>query len=165
MGQNSEAAGPPANARRIVRGHVFPDFETGRVFEHDLRRTVLESDAMLFTTLTLHYNPVYMDREAAREAGYRDIPVNPLLVFNIVFGLSVEDLSEGGGPFLGINGLEYGVPVYPGDTIRAASTVIDGRLSSKRPDYAIATWQTEGFNQRGESVVRYRRSNLVRRAR
>ena len=165
MASRPEAPKPPLDARRIVRGHVFADFTVGRVFEHDQRKTVLESDNNLFTTLTMHYNPVYLDRERAREAGHRDIVVNPMLVFNLVFGLSVEDLSEGGGPFLGIEQLDYHAPVYAGDTLRSRSTVVSARLSDKRPDYAIVQWATEGYNQHGEKVVSFRRSNLVKRAR
>lgn len=112
----------------------------------------------------MHYNPLYLDKTRAAELGHRDIVVNPLLVFNLVFGLSVEDLSEGGGPFLGIEELEYGVPVYAGDTLRGSSTVISARLSSKHEQYGIVMWETEGFNQQDQRVVKYRRSNLVRKA-
>lgn len=153
----------PANATLLARGHRFEDFTDGRVFEHSQRKTVLESDNALFTTLTLHYNPLYLDRTRAVALGHRDIVVNPLLIFNLVFGLSVEDLSEGGGPFLGIDGLEYGVVVYAGDTLRARSKVISARLSNKHEQYGIVTWETEGFNQRDERVVIYRRSNLVKK--
>jgi len=86
-------------------------------------------------------------------------------VFNTVFGLSVEDLSEGGGPFLGVEALTYGDTVYPGDTLRARSTVIASRLSEKHPLHGIVTWQTEGLNQDDATVIAFRRSNLVRRSR
>jgi acyl dehydratase len=156
-------ASPPANAILLARGHRYEDFTPGRVFEHVQRKTILESENALFTTLTLHYNPMYLDRELARQQNHRDLVVNPLLVFNLVFGLTVEDLSEGGGPFLGIDALEYGVPVYPGDTLSARSTVISARPSSKHEHYGIVTWETVGLQQHGEQVVKYRRSNLVRR--
>jgi itaconyl-CoA hydratase len=156
---------PPAGAQLLVRGHIYTDFKIGRVFEHAQRRTVLESDNALFTTLTLHYNPLYLDAERAAAAGYRGIVVNPLLVFNVVFGLSVEDLSEGGGPFLGVEALRYGAPVYAGDTLRASSTVLSARLSAKHEQYGIVSWATRGANQRGEEVVAFERTNLVRRAR
>ena len=160
-----ESGTPPATARLLARGHLFDDFQPGRVFEHGQRRTVLESDNALFTTLTLHYCPLYLDREYARARGHRDICINPLLVFNTVFGLSVEDLSEGGGPFLGIEALEYLDPVHAGDTLRARSTVVSARVSASRPGYGIVAWHTEGFNQHGARVISYRRSNLVRRVR
>lgn len=161
---NNNSPARPAAAIYLARGHRFEDFAIGRDFEHSQRKTILESDNSLFTTLTMHYNPLYLDKTRAAELGHRDIVVNPLLVFNLVFGLSVEDLSEGGGPFLGIEGLEYGVPVYAGDTLRGRSTVISARLSSKHEQYGIVMWETEGFNQQDECVVKYRRSNLVRKA-
>jgi acyl dehydratase len=152
-------------ATLLCKGHVLPDFTVGRVFEHERRKTVLESENALFTTLTLHYNPAYLDREHARALGFRDIVVNPLLVLNIAFGISVEDLSEGGGPFLGIEDVEFGPAVYAGDTLSARSTVVSSRPSGSHPLYGVVTWRTEGFNQRAECVVRFERSNLVKRSR
>lgn len=162
MAESKDAA-LPTNAILLARGHRYEDFSDGHVFEHSQRKTVLESDNALFTTLTMHYNPLYLDRTRAAALGHRDIVVNPLLVFNLVFGLSVEDLSEGGGPFLGIEALEYGVVVYAGDTLRSRSKVISARLSNKHEQYGIVTWETEGFNQRDERVIIYRRSNLVKK--
>jgi itaconyl-CoA hydratase len=88
--------------------------------------------------------------------------VNPLLVFNAVFGLSVEDLSEGGGPFLGVDACRFLAPVYVGDTLTARSTVVSRRPSRGQQGMGIVTWQTEGRNQHGERVIEFRRTNLVR---
>jgi acyl dehydratase len=82
-----------------------------------------------------------------------------------VVGLSVEDLSEAGGAFLGMEDVTFHRPVYPGDTLTAASTVVDKRESSSRPNDGIVTWHTEAHNQRGEMVVDYRRTNLVTKGR
>jgi len=87
--------------------------------------------------------------------------VDPLLVLCTVIGLSVEDLSEAGGPFLGVEDVEFLRPVHPGDTITARSRVVSRRESESRPGFGIVTWETEGRNQRGEAVVSYRRTNLV----
>jgi acyl dehydratase len=75
----------------------------------------------------------------------------------------VEDLSEAGGPFLGVNGVEFHRPVHPGDTLDARSTVISTRGSEKRPQFGVVTWRTEGHNQNGELVLSYERTNLIRR--
>ena len=99
---------------------------------------------------------------AAQSLGHPTTVVNPLLVFNTVFGLTVEDLSEGGGPFLGVDRCNFLAPVYVGDTLTARSTVISGRVSKGQASMGIVTWHTEGFNQRGESVIEYQRTNLVR---
>jgi len=101
--------------------------------------------------------------EYARAHGHPDVVVHPLLVLCTAVGLSVEDLSEAGGPFLGINQVEFLRPVYPGDTVTARSTVLSARASESRPAFGIVTWRTEGQNQRGEVVVRYERTNLVAR--
>ena len=123
----------------------------------------IQGDNSLFTTLTLHYNPLYTNAEYARAHGHPDVVVCPLLVFNTVFGLSVEDLSEGGGPFLGVERLTYHAPVYPGDTLTARSTVTESRTTEKFPGFGITTWHTEGFNQHGVRVVDYHRTNLVKK--
>jgi acyl dehydratase len=87
--------------------------------------------------------------------------VNPMLVFTTVFGLSVEDLSEGGGAFLGVDALTFHVPVYPGDTLTARSVVVDRRESTSNPGMGIVTWHTEGFNQKSARVIDFRRTNLI----
>ena len=144
-----------------ARGHAYEDFEVGRVFEHHWGRTLTEADTVLFSTLTLSYNPLYFNVEHARRCGHPAIVVNPMLVFTTVLGLSVEDLSEAGGPFLGVDELAFHEPVHPGDTLSARSEVVAARPSESRPGTGIVTWRTEGRNQRDELVVDFRRSNLV----
>lgn len=149
-------------ARTWKRGNRFEDFEIGRKFDHHWGRTITESDNINFSVLTLTYNPVYTNREVAMARGFTGSPVNPYLVFNTVFGLSVEDLSEGGGPFVGVNNLRFLSDVYPGDTVYASSEVIAARLTKGRPGYGIVTWKTQGTRKDGEVVVEFERSNLVR---
>jgi acyl dehydratase len=150
-----------AKARRWARGNQYEDFSVGQVFEHHWGRTINEGDNSLFSSLTLSYNPAYFNAEYARAQGHPAIVVNPNLVFLTVFGLSVEDLSEAGGLFLGVEELTFHRPVYPGDTVTARSTVVDMRESESRPNVGIVTWHTEGFNQHDELVIDYRRSNFV----
>ena len=152
-----------AKAEPRRKGHFFEDFEVGRVFEHHWGRTLNEGDNSLFSTLTLHFNPLYFNAEYARAHGHPGVVLNPLLVFNVVFGLSVEDLSEGGGAFLGLDELTFHQPVYPGSTLTARSTVVERRDTKSYPEMGIVTWHTEGFNEAGARVVDYRRTNLVNR--
>ena len=144
------------------RGNRFEDFSENQTFIHHWGRTLNAADNTLFTTLTMNYNPQYLNAGIARTNGFeRGIPINPLLVFNTVFGMSVEDLSEGGGPFLGVDKCVYGTPVHAGDTLTAISTVVSARESGKRPEYGIVTWATRGMNQHSEEVIRFERTNLV----
>src|SRR3546814_2337499 len=121
------------------------------------------SDNIHFSLTTLQLNPLHFNREYARENGHADIVISAMLVFAIVFGLSVEDLSERGGAFLGVDDLSFARPVHVGDTLTARSTVMALRESKSDRNYGIATWLTEGFNQHGERVIVFTRSNLVPR--
>ena len=145
----------------LRKGRSFEEFEVGRTFAHHWGRTLTEADNALFTTATLAYNPLYFNADYARSEGHPSTVMNPMLVLCTVVGLSVEDLSEAGGPFLGIDELTFHAPVYAGDTLEASSTVVAARESDSRPEFGIVTWHTEGRNQRGELVVDYKRSNLV----
>lgn len=95
-----------------TKGNRFEDFEVGRVFSHHWGRTLTESDNILFSTITHAYTPLYYNAEYARAHDHPGLVVHPLLVLTTVVGLSVEDLSEGGGPFLGLNDATYHRPVY-----------------------------------------------------
>ena len=150
-----------------TRGHgnLYEAFVPGRVFQHHWGKTVTAGDNSLFSSVTLAYNPLYLNAEHARADGHPDVVVNPMLVLCIVVGLSVEDLSEVGGPFLGVDDLTFHRPVYPGDTLTGRSTVVEARESRSRPTAGIVTWHTEGFNQHGQLVVDYRRTNLVAKGR
>jgi itaconyl-CoA hydratase len=152
-----------ARARPWRRGNTFEDFKVGQKYRHHWGRTLTASDNVLFTTLTLHYNPLYTNADYARARGFPDLVVCPLLLFNTVFGLSVEDLSEGGGPFLGVDRLTYRRPVIVGETVYADSEVVDQRETTSRPGYGIVTWRTRGTTARGDTVLEYQRANLVRK--
>ena len=161
----NDSAFDPSAFTTLRKGRFLEEFATGDLFEHHWGRTLTESDNTLFTTVTLAYNPLYFNAEYARSEGHPCAVVNPMLVLCTIVGLSVEDLSEAGGPFLGIDDLAFHQPVYPGDTLIARSTVVSVRESESRPGFGIATWRTEGRNQRDELVVDYKRSNLVAKKR
>jgi acyl dehydratase len=81
------------------RGRAFEDFEIGKVYNHHCGRPIGSADNILFATSTLQINPIYFNRRHAEDLGHHDIVIAPMLVFSIVLGLSVEDLSERGGHF------------------------------------------------------------------
>ncbi len=149
----------------MVKGNKFQDFTEGRVLAHHWGRTISAGDNALFSTATCNWNPMHLNVEYARTHGMADVVVNPMLVLCTVVGLSVEDLSEGGGPFLGMEDVTFHRPVFPGDTLTASSTVVSKRESESRPHVGIVTWHTEAKNQNGELVVDYRRTNLVEKRR
>ncbi len=144
-----------------TKGNKFEDFEQGQAFEHHWGRTITEAETALFASLALRFTPLYFNAEYAKAHGHPDMVVDPLLALCTTVGLSVEDLSEVGGPFLGVNDIQFHQPIYPGDTLNASSTVVSARESEKRPAFGIVTWRTEAHNQNGDLVLSYERTNLV----
>jgi itaconyl-CoA hydratase len=148
--------------RKIERGHYFEDFEVGHLFQHHWGRTITEGDNAFFSSVTMNFNPAYFNREYARSLGYQGVIVNHLLVMNVVFGLSVEDLSERAIAHLGYEKLKYLATVYPGDTLTSESLVLEKRDTS-RPDRGVVRFRTSGYNQHGEKVLEYERPVLIRK--
>jgi itaconyl-CoA hydratase len=147
----------------VRKGRQFEDFMVGQVFVHHWGRTITAGDNALFSTATCNWNPMHLNAEYAKAHGHPDVVVNPMLVLCTVVGLSVEDLSEGGGgPFLGIEDCIFHCPVHPGDTVTASSEVLAIRMSNSKPGFGVVEWRTAGHNQRGDLVVEFSRTNLVR---
>ena len=149
----------------LEKGRCFEDFTVGQVFNHHWGRTLNAGDNTLFSTATLALLPLYLNDAYARAQGHPSAPLNPMLVFATVFGMSVEDLSEarGGGAFLGVDDLEFKRHIYAGETLYARSTVASTRSSSSRPTQGIVSWNTEGFDEQGDIVIAFTRTNLVMR--
>ena len=91
--------------------------------------------------------PLHCDAEFARRLGFRRETINDLLVFHTVFGKSVPDVSLNAVANLGYADVRFGVPVYPGDTLRAHTTVL-GRRESRTGDSGVVWVRTTGYNQR-----------------
>lgn len=145
----------------VPKGNKYEDFEVGREMTHHWGRTLTQADNVGFSTATCAWLPMHLNAEYARSQGHPDMVLNPMLVLCTAVGLSVEDLSESGGPFLGIDDCKFVRPVYPGDTIVASSRVVDMRRSSSKPGVGIVTWHTAATNQNGETVLEFVRTNLV----
>src|SRR4051794_5220174 len=145
----------------VVRGNKYEDFSVGQEMVHHWGRTLTEADSVAFSTATCAWLPLHLNVEYARAQGHPDVVVNPMLVLCTAVGLSVEDLSESGGPFLGIDDCVFLRPLYPGDTITVSSRVVQMRTSASKPGVGIVTWHTTARNQRGEPVVELQRTNLV----
>ena len=125
----------PAAFPLVAKGRRYEDFAVGQVLAHHWGRTITDGDNALFSTATCNWNPLHLNAEYARAHGHSDVVVNPMLVLCTVVGLSVEDLSEGGGPFLGVDDCRFHLPVHPGDTIDASAeiTSVDDGLRRLTP--------------------------------
>lgn len=147
-----------------MAGRFFEDWTVGDRIEHDIRRTVTETDNLLFSTMTHNPQPLHIDAEAARESEFGQILVNGTFTFALMVGLSVGDTTLGTlVANLGYDQLVMPKPVFIGDTMRATSEVAELKVSKSRPNAGIVTFRHELINQRGEVVCRCLRSALVKR--
>ncbi len=147
-------------ATKTRAGNFFEDFEVGQVFHHAVPRTVTEGDPALYIALTGDRRPLHCSREFARSLGFEREIVHDLLVFHIVFGRAVPDVSLNSPANLGYADVRFLTPVYTGDTLRAETEVI-GRRETSRGNVGIVWVRTRGFNQRDETVLQFYRWAMV----
>ncbi len=145
---------------KATTGNYFEDLVTGLEVEHAVPRTVTEGDQSLYIALTASRYPLHCDAEFARALGFRRETVNDLLVFHIVFGNTVPDISLNAIANLGYADVRFGPPVYPGDTLSSRTTVL-GRRESRSGDTGAVWVHTVGRNQRGEEVLSFLRWVLM----
>ena len=143
-------------------GAYFEDFRLGQVLRHATPRTITQGDAALYVALTGSRFAVTSSDEAARAARLPRAPIDPLLVFHMVFGKSVPDISLNAVANLGYADGRFLAPVYPGDTVAAVSEVIGLKENSNRKSGVVHV-RTTGTNQRGEAVLSYVRWVMVRK--
>jgi acyl dehydratase len=147
-----------------VPGLYFEEFTVGQRFEHVVRRTVTETDNLLFSALTMNPAALHLDAEYARTTPFGERIVNSVFTLGLLTGLSVYDTTY--GTTLGNLGWEevrFPRPVLIGDTLRAATSVISTRASQSRPDAGIVVFEHRAFNQRDELICAATRDSLMRR--
>lgn len=143
-------------------GRFFEDFALGETIAHATPRTVTEGDASLYTALYGSRFAVQSSDAFARAVGYGRAPIDDLLVFHIVFGKTVPDISLNAVANLGYAEGRFLEPVFPGDTLSATSQVI-GLKQTSAGDSGIVYVRSTGRNQHGETVLSYVRWVLVRK--
>jgi len=147
-----------------MAGKYFDEWTIGDTLTHEIRRTVTETDNLLFTTMTHNPQPLHLDIEAAKASEFGQILVNGTFTFALMVGLSVGDTTMGTlVANLGYDKLVMPKPVFIGDTMRAETEIADLRESRSRPTAGIVTFQHELINQRSEVVCRCLRSAMVQR--
>lgn len=143
-------------------GLYFDEFSEGQVFKHEIRRTVLDMDNMLYSSLT--YNPaaIHIDHAYCETTEFGKPLMNSMFTLGLVIGLSVQDTTFGttiGN--LGMTETTFPKPVFAGDTIRSETKVLALRESKSRPTQGIVTFEHVGYNQRDEMVCRTVRNALM----
>ena len=144
-------------------GRFFEDFTVGQEFRHWPGRTITEADCTWFALLTMNQHPLHSDAHyAATHTQHGQRVVLGPLVFSVVIGMTVADISGRAIANLEVDALRHERPTFIGDTLYARSRVLDTR-ESRQGDRGVVTVETVGANQRGETVCSYVRKVLVPR--
>lgn len=143
-------------------GNYFEDFRLDQEIIHATPRTVTAGDVSLYTALYGTRFAVNSSAAFATAIGFPTAPVDDLLAFHLVFGKTVPDISLNAVANLGYAGGRFGVPLYPGDTVRTVSRVIGLRENANKQTGVVHVRST-GTNQKGEMVVDYVRWVMVRK--
>ncbi|WP_336964168.1 MaoC family dehydratase [Sphingobium aquiterrae] len=148
-----------------MAGRWFDEWQVGDRLVHDIRRTVTETDNLLFSTMTHNPQPLHIDAEAAKASEFGQILVNGTFTFALMIGLSVGDTTLGTlVANLGYDKLVHPSPVFIGDTMRAESEVVELKESRSRPNAGIVTFSHRLINQRDQIVCQCLRSALILKA-
>ena len=142
-------------------GRHLEDFEVGDVYRHWPGKTITEYDDHLFCMITMNHHPLHTNEWFAQnETVHGKNVVVGNLVYSLVLGMSVPDVSGAAVANLEVESLKHAKPTFHGDTIYAVTKVLDRRETSKG-DRGIVTVETLGINQRGEEVCSFTRKLMV----
>ena len=152
------------NDSRPVSGRWFEQLPIGTVISHVTRRTVTETDNVLFTTLTMNPAPMHLDADYASRSEFGRPLVNSMFTLGLVVGLSVPELTLGTiVAQVGMGDISFPAPVFTGDTIRVETEVVEARPSKSRPEAGLVVFEHRAWNQRDELVCQARRTGLMHR--
>ncbi|SDS44973.1 Acyl dehydratase [Brevibacterium sandarakinum] len=145
-----------------MAGKYFEELELGWTIEHDIKKTVTETDNVLFSALTLNLAPLHIDAHYAAETEFGKPLVNSLYTLGLVCGISVADTTLGTTVAnLGFGKITFPAPVFAGDTVNVETTVVAHRESRSRQDSGIVTFSHTGKNQDGVVVCECERAALM----
>ena len=164
LSEQAEVAGSVAVnlewARRPQYGRYLDEFVPGQVFVHPRGYTFERGPMLDFARVFMQCNPLYLNVEYAKAHGFPDLPASPQMVFNVVLSLGVHNDSEKAIANLGYYNVQFLRPVYPGDTLRGYTKVMD-RKARGEDKPGIVLIRTLGVNQHNQVVLQYERKIMV----
>ena len=144
-------------------GKYFEDYIKGDIYKHWPGKTITEGDNNLFTLLIMNHNPLHIDKKYCEGTEYGQTLVVGTLVFSLVAGMSVSDISGKAIANLDYENITHDGPVFIGDTIYAETEILETHESRLKSDRGIIYVETKAFNQNGEKVLTFRRHALIMR--
>ncbi|PRZ44267.1 acyl dehydratase [Antricoccus suffuscus] len=150
------------SAARPTTGMWFEELAPGTIVQHAVRRTVTETDNVLFTTMTMNPAPLHLDAAYAATTEFGKPLVNSMFTMALVVGLSVHELTLGTiVAQLSVSDAVFPAPVFHGDTIRVETEVLSARESSSRPGAGLVVFEHRAYNQNEVLVCKLQRTGLM----
>jgi len=144
-------------------GRHLEDFKQGSVIKHWPGKTITESDNNLFSLLTMNHHPVHIDQHYASQQQHGKVLVVGTLVFSVVVGLTVRDISGKAIANLNYSEIKHHSPVHIGDTLYAETEILTVRESKSKTDRGVIKVTTKAYNQKEEQVLSFSREVLVKK--
>lgn len=146
-----------------ILGLFYEDFVIGDEIKHALSKTIFESDNNLFSLLTMNYHPVHTNLVYAEANQHGKLLVVGTLVFSLVVGMTVPDISGKAIANLDYEDIKHLNPVFVNDTLYAKTKILAKRESHSKKDRGIVYVETIGYNQHGIAVISFRRNVLIKK--
>ena len=146
------------------KSRYFEDYNLGEVIKHSVPRTITDGDVAIYLSTTGSRFAVNYSKEFSQEIGFKNQPVDDILLFHMVFGRTVPDLSLNAIANLGYAAVKFFKPVFVGDTVNAESEIIGLKENSNGKTGTVYV-KSVGTNQNGEVVLSYYRWLMMRKKR
>lgn len=147
-----------------MAGRWFEELTVGEVFHHPIRRTLTETDNLLFSAMTHNPAQLHLDEEYMKQTEFGTRLVNSIFTLGLMIGISVGETTLGTAVAnLGLDDVRFPKPVFIGDTLRVETEVAELRPSKSRGDQGVVTFLHRAYNQHGDLVAACRRAALQRR--
>ncbi len=144
-------------------GNYFEDFTKGQLIEHQLSKTLTESDNNLFCLLTMNHHPLHLNHQYAENSQHQRVLVVGTLVFSLVVGMTVPDISGKAIANLQYEEILHLAPVFIGDTLYARTRILEITPSKSKADRGVVYVETIASNQDQIDVLKFRRKVLIKR--
>ncbi|MCL5076872.1 MAG: MaoC family dehydratase [Actinobacteria bacterium] len=143
-------------------GGYFEDFVPGDIFRHWPGKTITEADDHLFCMITMNHHPLHTNIFfAEHETPQKKNVVVGNLVYSLVLGMSVPDISGSAIANLEVESLKHLNPTFHGDTIYAETRILEVVESKCKPGRGVVTGETKGVNQDGQEGGYFKRKVLI----
>ena len=143
-------------------GRFFEDYRVGETIAHAVPRTIKMGERALYHMLYPARHALHSSDQFAQSCGLPFSPLDDMIVFHVVFGKTVPEISLNAVANLGYAEGRWLSPVWPGDTIHSQSKVI-GLKQNSNGKTGVVWVRTTGFNQHNDPVMSYVRWVMVKK--